>query len=73
MRVLFLAQHYAPEQVSGAVLATELAEGLARRGHGVVFVTCAPSYPQGRVFAGYRNRMFQVEDLAGVRVVRTWS
>jgi colanic acid biosynthesis glycosyl transferase WcaI len=73
MRVLFLAQHYAPEQVSGAVLATELAEGLARRGHGVVFVTCAPSYPQGRIFAGYRNRMFQVEDLAEVRVVRTWS
>lgn len=73
MRVLFLAQHYAPEQVSGAVLATELAEDLARRGHGVVFVTCAPSYPQGRVFAGYRNRVFQVEDLAGVRVVRTWS
>jgi colanic acid biosynthesis glycosyl transferase WcaI len=73
MRVLFLAQHYAPEQVSGAVLATELAEGLAQRGHDVVLVTCAPSYPQGRVFAGYRNRMFQVEDLDGVRVVRTWS
>jgi colanic acid biosynthesis glycosyl transferase WcaI len=73
MRVLFLAQHYAPEQVSGAVLATELAEGLAQRGHDVVFVTCAPSYPQGRVFAGYRNRMFQVEELAGVHVVRTWS
>ncbi len=73
MRVLFLAQHYAPEQVSGAVLATELAEDLARRGHGVTFVTCAPSYPQGRVFAGYRNRLYQVEDLAGVRVVRTWS
>jgi colanic acid biosynthesis glycosyl transferase WcaI len=73
MHLLFLAQHYAPEQVSGAVLATELAEGLARRGHSVTFVTCAPSYPQGQVFAGYRNRIYQVEDLAGVRVVRTWS
>ena len=73
MRLLFLAQHYAPEQVSGAVLATELAEGLAQRGHNVVFVTCAPSYPQGKVFTGYRNRILQVEDLAGVRVSRTWS
>jgi colanic acid biosynthesis glycosyl transferase WcaI len=73
MRLLFMAQHYAPEEVSGAVLATELAEDLATRGHDVTFVTCAPNYPQGRVFAGHRNRLYQVESRDGVRVVRTWS
>jgi colanic acid biosynthesis glycosyl transferase WcaI len=54
-------------------LATELAEGLVGRGHEVTFVTCAPNYPQGRVFAGHRNRLFGVEMLRGVRVVRVWS
>jgi len=68
-----MAQCYAPEDVSAAVLITELATDLARRGHQVVFVTCAPSHPHGRVFPGYRNRLYQTEWLAGVRVVRTWS
>jgi colanic acid biosynthesis glycosyl transferase WcaI len=73
MRILFMAQHYAPEEVSGAALATELAMDLVKRGHRVEFVTCAPNYPLGRVFPGYRNRLCQTERLDGVRVVRTWS
>lgn len=73
MKILLLAQHYAPEDVSGAVLATELATDLASQGHTVTFVTCAPNYPLGKVFSGYRNRFLQSETVDGVRVVRTWS
>jgi colanic acid biosynthesis glycosyl transferase WcaI len=73
MRITFMAQCYAPEDVSAAVLITELATDLVKRGHQVTFVTGAPSYPYGRVFPGYRNRLYQVEWLDGVRVVRTWS
>ena len=36
-------------------------------------MTCAPNYPQGKVFPGYRNWLHQVERRAGVRVIRTWS
>jgi colanic acid biosynthesis glycosyl transferase WcaI len=73
MHILMMAQHFAPEEVSGAVLATELATDLVERGHTVSFVTCAPNYPQGRVFPGYNNRMLAREMWQGVRVVRTWS
>jgi colanic acid biosynthesis glycosyl transferase WcaI len=73
MRILMLAQHYAPEEVSGAVLATELAEELVSRGHDLTFVTTAPSYPKGEVFSGYRNLLFWVEKRTGVRVIRVWS
>jgi colanic acid biosynthesis glycosyl transferase WcaI len=73
MHVMFMAQCYAPEDVSAAVLITELASDLARRGHRVTIVTGAPNYPYGRVFPGFRNRTYQVEWLDGVRVVRTWS
>lgn len=68
-----MGQHYAPEEVSGAVLATELAEGLLARGHQVTFVTSAPSYPLGTVFQGYRNALLLREMLNGVRVIRIWS
>jgi colanic acid biosynthesis glycosyl transferase WcaI len=73
MNILFLAQCYAPEDVSAAVLITELATDLVQRGHHVEFVTGAPNYPYGRVFDGYRNTLFQQEWLDGVRVIRTWS
>ena len=73
MKILFMAQCYAPEEVSAAVLITELAADLAKRGHCVTVVTGAPSYPQGRVFKGYRNGLYKVETLDEVRVIRTWS
>jgi colanic acid biosynthesis glycosyl transferase WcaI len=73
MRIHFMAQCYAPEDVSAAILITELATDLVKRGHQVSVITGAPNYPQGRVFKGYRNRLYQVETLDGVRVIRTWS
>jgi colanic acid biosynthesis glycosyl transferase WcaI len=73
MRIQFMAQCYAPEEVSAAVLITELAVDLAKRGHQVSVVTGAPNYPRGRVFKGYRNSLLQVETLEGVRVIRSWS
>lgn len=73
MHILFLAQHYAPENVSGAVLATELTEDLVDRGHKVSFVTCAPNYPKGELFLGYKNKLYSKEVLNGVNVIRTWS
>ena len=73
MHIMFLAQCYAPEDVSAAVLITELATDLAKWGHRVTMVTGAPNYPQGRVFEGYRNRLYSAEMLDGVRVIRTWS
>ncbi len=73
MQILFMAQCYAPEDVSAAVLITELAADLADRGHQVTIVTGAPNYPKGRVFKGYRNLPYSVEMLDGVRVIRTWS
>jgi len=68
-----LAQHYAPEEVSGAVLATQLAEELAAKGMDVTFLTTAPNYPYGKVFAGFHNSLYKVEWQNDVRIIRTWS
>jgi colanic acid biosynthesis glycosyl transferase WcaI len=73
MRIMILAQCYAPENVSAAVLITELAVDLVKHGHQVSVITGAPNYPHGRVYEGYRNQLYQVEILEGVRIIRTWS
>lgn len=44
-----------------------------RDGHQVTVVTCAPNHPQGRVYEGYRNRIYQRETKDGISVVRIWT
>src|SRR5690242_6882260 len=73
MKITILVNCYAPENVSGCVLVTELATDLQKYGHRVTVVTQAPNYPYGKVFPGYRNRLLSSEFLEGVRVMRVWS
>ncbi|WP_265468651.1 glycosyltransferase family 4 protein [Arenimonas daejeonensis] len=41
-----------------------------RAGHEVTVITCAPNFPEGKLFSGYRNAWRQVEMMDGIRVVR---
>ncbi len=68
-----LGQHYAPEEISGSFLAKELTEDLIKMGYQITYITCAPSYPMGKVYDGYRNRFFTREMMDGTRVIRSWS
>lgn len=36
-------------------------------------MTCAPNHPQGRVYEGYRNRIYQRETKDGINIVRVWT
>ena len=36
-------------------------------------ITCAPNFPKGELFPGYKNALWQTEVMDGVRVVRVWS
>ena len=73
MHILIMGQHFAPEEISGAVLATELAFGLLKKGHQVTFITSTPNYPYGKPLPGYKNRLIYREIIGGVVVIRTWS
>ena len=36
-------------------------------------VTTAPNFPAGKLFPGYRNRLFQRETIDGIEIVRVWT
>ena len=36
-------------------------------------ITGAPNFPKGKVFDGYRNRLWQQETISGIRVIRVWT
>ena len=70
MRILFLADNFPPERNAQASRVYERACYWVRWGHEVTVVTCAPNFPEGKLFAGYENRWRQVEMMDGIRVVR---
>lgn len=70
MRILFLTENFPPETNAAATRVYERACYWASWGHEVHVVTCAPNFPQGRLFAGYQNRWHQVETMSGLRVIR---
>ena len=70
MRILFLSDNFPPEGNAPATRLYEHAVRWIEDGHHVTVVTCAPNFPEGRLFPGYRNRWRAVEDIDGIRVVR---
>jgi colanic acid biosynthesis glycosyl transferase WcaI len=70
LRILFVSQLFDPEN---AIKGAAFAQQLQALGHQVEVVTTFPSYPGGRVFAGYHQTWRLIENVGGVRVVRVPS
>jgi|MTBAKMStandDraft_1061839.scaffolds.fasta_scaffold04880_3 glycosyltransferase involved in cell wall biosynthesis len=73
MHILFLTDNFPPEVNAPASRTFEHCREWVRAGHEVTVITCAPNFPQGRVYEGYRNRLWQTEEMEGIRVVRVWT
>jgi glycosyltransferase involved in cell wall biosynthesis len=73
MHILFLTDNFPPEVNAPASRTHEHCRQWVRAGAQVTVITCAPNFPGGKVFAGYRNRLWQQETVDGIRVVRVWS
>ena len=73
MHILFLSDNFPPEVNAPASRTFEHCREWVRAGHRVTVITCAPNFPKGKVFAGYRNKLWQSEEMEGIRVIRVWS
>ena len=73
MHILFLTDNFPPESNAPASRTFEHCREWVRAGHQVTVITCAPNFPKGKVFDGYRNRLWQQEEMDGIRVIRVWS
>ncbi len=73
MHILFLTDNFPPEVNAPASRTFEHCREWVREGHQVTVITCAPNFPKGKVFDGYSNRLWQSEEVEGIRVIRVWS
>jgi len=69
VRILILTQHYDPEPIPKP---GELARALKARGHDVTVLTGFPNYPEGRLYGGYKLRLFERSSIDNIDVIRTW-
>lgn len=70
MNILFFTDNFSPERNAAASRVYERACYWVKWGHQVTVITCAPNFPEGKLFLGYKNKFYQVEYIDGIRVVR---
>ena len=73
MRILFLTHYFPPEVNAPATRTYEHCREWVAAGHDVHVVTCIPSHPLGKPFAGYRTRWYQYENVGGIHTHRVWT
>lgn len=73
MKILFLTDNFPPEVNAPAVRTYEHCCEWVQLGAEVTVVTCAPNFPQGKVYKGYRNSLYSKEEMQGIKVVRVWT
>ena len=73
MHILFLSDNFPPESNAPASRTFEHTREWVALGHRVTVITCAPNFPGGKVFGGYRNKLWQTEVMDGIKVIRVWS
>ena len=67
MKILLLTQWFDPEPtLKGLVFAKEL----QRQGHEVQVLTGFPNYPDGKIYDGYKLKLYQREEMEGISILR---
>jgi len=73
MKILFLTHYFPPEVNAPATRTYEHCKQWVKDGYDVTIVTCAPNHPKGKVYLGYKNKLFQREEVDGIKVIRLWT
>ncbi|MFS4415429.1 glycosyltransferase family 4 protein [Maribacter sp. 2307ULW6-5] len=73
MKILFLTDNFIPETNAPAYRTYKHAREWVKQGVEVTVITCAPNFPYGKVYDGYKNKLFQIEMVEGIKVIRVWS
>ncbi len=73
MKILFLSDNFPPEVNAPANRTYEHCVEWVKKGADITVITCVPNFPQGKVYEGYRNKLWQKEVVDGINVIRVWT
>jgi hypothetical protein len=72
-KVLFFTDNFPPESNAPANRTYEHCIEWVKKGAEVTVITCNPNFPEGKLYKGHRNKLFQTEFMDGIKIVRVWS
>lgn len=70
MHILFLTDNFPPESNAPANRTFEHCREWVKKGHKLTVITCAPNFPEGKLFNGYKNKWLSKENLEGINIWR---
>jgi len=73
MKILFITDNFPPEVNAPASRTHEHCKEWVKRGIEVTVITGAPNFPQGKVYEGFKNKLYSSETIDGIKVIRIWS
>ena len=74
MKILFITDNFPPEVNAPATRTYEhIKEWIRDESVEVTVLTCFPNFPHGKVYNGYKNKLYQREKFDGIDVIRVCS
>lgn len=73
MNILFITDNFPPEVNAPATRTYEHCQEWTKQGVKITIITCFPNFPHGKVYDGYKNKLYQKEMIDGIEVIRVWS
>ncbi len=73
LRILFITDNFPPEGNAPATRTFEHCQEWIKKGHKITVITCAPNFPYGKLYDGYKNKLYQCELINEIKVIRVWS
>ena len=73
MKILFLTDNFPPESNAPATRTYEHCTKWVSLGYDVTVITCFPNFPKGKIYSGYKNKLYSLEYMNGIKVIRVWT
>jgi glycosyltransferase involved in cell wall biosynthesis len=71
-RITLLCSSYPPEIGAASSRMFHLANMLQTKGHKVTVIAAMPNYPTGKIFEGYKRKIYHQEYQNGICIFRSW-
>ena len=73
MKILFLTDNFYPETNAPAKRTLEHCKEWVNLNHEITVITGIPNFPKGKVFKGYKNKLYQSKKIDGILIKRVWT